>query len=480
MDTFLNKTDVCQARLMETNTQCKAIMSQGEKRGEQCWRPQKDNGYCGKHQGVAILEKGVSEGLHKCSTYRCSVMLEDGIKHCDTCIREKDADSNEKTICRGRITQGSNKGSQCDKEASTPEGFCGKHTLNIIVEKASDEGHRICDDGKRACKKYTIDGKAKCEDCLEIIRVKENAEHTALRESGNCLGCGEELSETIGGFRAESVQRCSSCYEKLKDIEKTRIREPRNYRMESKGNIKRYYSDYEVSARKRGLLFDLEFEAFSELVSKPCEYCDALSECEVNGIDRVNNDFGYVLENVVPCCSTCNKMKCDYTLEEFKQHIIRIYEKLSIMKLPTITVATVPELKNRSYKRPKEILVYYSKGKLEEYIDLCKRDGRSPSMLRKLTDLSKLVLTEHKARDYIKNILKSETKTGELQRKNICKKEMFGYLKLGNVSACVDHYEKVHGVPDGFREDMQSLVGEHTEEKEFHRILIKYQNRRNG
>jgi hypothetical protein len=33
---------------------------------------------------------------------------------------------------------------------------------------------------------------------------------------------------------------------------------------------------------------------------------------------------------------------------------------------------------------------------------------------------------------------------------------------------------------EGFREDMQTLAGEHADEKEFVRILVKYQNKRNA
>ena len=95
-------------------------------------------------------------------------------------------------------------------------------------------------------------------------------------------------------------------------------------------------------------------------------------------------------------------------------------------------------------------------------------------------------LNEEESRKYIKNILKTESNSKDLERKNINKKEMFGYLKLRNLPACVDHYAKVHGIPEGFREDIQTLVDdwntkdESRNEKEFTRILVKYQNRRNA
>ena len=45
----------------------------------------------------------------------------------------------------------------------------------------------------------------------------------------------------------------------------------------------------------------------------------------VNGVDRVNSDLGYEIENCVPCCYRCNSMKMDTSLNEFKDHITKVY-----------------------------------------------------------------------------------------------------------------------------------------------------------
>jgi hypothetical protein len=36
-----------------------------------------------------------------------------------------------------------------------------------------------------------------------------------------------------------------------------------------------------------------------------------------NGIDRVDSNIGYTLENCVPCCEAVNRMKMDLSKEEF-------------------------------------------------------------------------------------------------------------------------------------------------------------------
>ena len=60
------------------------------------------------------------------------------------------------------------------------------------------------------------------------------------------------------------------------------------------------------------------------LISSPCAYCGSIDE-KFNGLDRVDSDKGYTLDNVVPCCTHCNRAKCDMTVKEFEKHINKIY-----------------------------------------------------------------------------------------------------------------------------------------------------------
>ena len=46
-----------------------------------------------------------------------------------------------------------------------------------------------------------------------------------------------------------------------------------------------------------------------------------------NGVDRVDNERGYSLENCVPCCKFCNRMKRDLGKKEFLEHIKNIYNE---------------------------------------------------------------------------------------------------------------------------------------------------------
>ena len=95
----------------------------------------------------------------------------------------------------------------------------------------------------------------------------------------------------------------------------------------------RVYRMYVGSAKKRGLEFCLSRNQVLNLILKSCFYCgtkpkdhSAVSDNPYrviawHGIDRVDNDIGYVLDNVVPCCNACNCMKGSRPIEEFLSHI---------------------------------------------------------------------------------------------------------------------------------------------------------------
>lgn len=92
------------------------------------------------------------------------------------------------------------------------------------------------------------------------------------------------------------------------------------------------YGRYVYSAHKRGHEWGLEPTQFLNLTTQDCAYCgDAPgkkvrnSQLEYNGIDRIDNEKGYTLDNSVPCCSACNKMKGSYSAPEFIEKVIKIY-----------------------------------------------------------------------------------------------------------------------------------------------------------
>ena len=74
--------------------------------------------------------------------------------------------------------------------------------------------------------------------------------------------------------------------------------------------IKSRYNFSKCRAKKQNKQFTLTLQEYEKLLSMPCYYDGAslLGECGV-GLDRINNNEGYTLKNVLPCCGTCNKIR---------------------------------------------------------------------------------------------------------------------------------------------------------------------------
>ena len=103
---------------------------------------------------------------------------------------------------------------------------------------------------------------------------------------------------------------CHSCREVQKAAEARRPSRIRNYQAEAKRNLENNWIMFQRSSiEKRNKEVSLTKEEYFELIKKPCSYCNYYNEDEINGIDRVDNTKGYILENCIPCCKHCNRMK---------------------------------------------------------------------------------------------------------------------------------------------------------------------------
>ena len=92
------------------------------------------------------------------------------------------------------------------------------------------------------------------------------------------------------------------------------------------------------SAKQRGYSWQLTKDQVRKLTSKPCYYCGiepaqrGISAAGhngtyiYNGLDRIDNEHGYEIDNVVPCCGTCNLAKRARTQNEFLAWISRVYK----------------------------------------------------------------------------------------------------------------------------------------------------------
>jgi hypothetical protein len=109
---------------------------------------------------------------------------------------------------------------------------------------------------------------------------------------------------------------------------------------------------YKNGAKKRNIVWDLTYKQFVEVSTKNCFYCGSEPkewDCMTNspslqkdspnvdpndykikftGVDRFDSKKGYTLDNVVPCCTFCNRAKSDFSFDVFKEKIEKTYKWL--------------------------------------------------------------------------------------------------------------------------------------------------------
>lgn len=150
---------------------------------------------------------------------------------------------------------------------------------------------------------------------------------------GRC-DCGTEKNFRISGLQSGTSTSCG-CYA----IERTKtVHAGNKYRRLRYGEAssKRLFERYQNDAAERNLEFSLSFNDFLTITKRNCFYCgDApasikkeshgFGEYLYNGLDRADNDLGYVPSNCVPACKRCNSLKNGIT----RGMIFKLHEFLS-------------------------------------------------------------------------------------------------------------------------------------------------------
>jgi hypothetical protein len=139
-----------------------------------------------------------------------------------------------------------------------------------------------------------------------------------------CTGCHKD--QPIGMFgvikkrNGKHVQKskCTDCLQQATEYWR------KNHRDRYMAYRKKYYKDnlselrykhYVADAAIRNRAFNIAKEEFISLFNQPCDYCGGQES--LNGVDRLDNQQGYIVGNVVPCCSVCNFMKKKMNKNEF-------------------------------------------------------------------------------------------------------------------------------------------------------------------
>lgn len=99
----------------------------------------------------------------------------------------------------------------------------------------------------------------------------------------------------------------------------------RLYRQTKVGRAVDLLSNYRQADKKAGRENDLTKEFIVELMDQPCIYCGSTDSV---GADRLDNTEGHTVDNIVPSCPDCNRIRNNiFTHEEMLElgkHIAEI------------------------------------------------------------------------------------------------------------------------------------------------------------
>jgi len=167
---------------------------------------------------------------------------------------------------------------------------------------------------------------------IVIGRSLPNTKNRGTRWLCKC-DCGNEKIILKGSLMGGKTKSCGCLQmEQIRRVGKKKL----DYGI---ANMRSIFEKYQYKAKKRKLRFDLTEDQFKEITQRDCYYCGVKpsniknskgsnGEYTYSGMDRVDNNKGYTIDNVVPCCITCNMAKNNKTLHEFKDWIKKVYSNM--------------------------------------------------------------------------------------------------------------------------------------------------------
>jgi len=135
------------------------------------------------------------------------------------------------------------------------------------------------------------------------------------------------------------------------------------------------YSDYRRRALKKQLDFSITPDDYNSIIKKDCFMCGKKSDQHhQNGIDRMDNTKGYILENINACCCECNLIKKDYVYEDIINKFLLIHKKQDSINETNLVShenvnLIVDEPENPKIKENRHLVVNRNKKTKEEIKD---------------------------------------------------------------------------------------------------------------
>jgi hypothetical protein len=110
------------------------------------------------------------------------------------------------------------------------------------------------------------------------------------------------------------------------------------YQVGPERSLRWFIAHHRYAAAERGVPHSLTDEQIADIITRDCYFCGApaiervldrgprrIYVLRCHTIDRLDSWGGYTVDNCVSCCIHCNRIKFEYSVDEFREHIDRIY-----------------------------------------------------------------------------------------------------------------------------------------------------------
>ncbi len=159
--------------------------------------------------------------------------------------------------------------------------------------------------------------------------IERDIQRPIGRAFWHCLcDCGNKISILGSSLRSGNTKSCG-CYHS--EVSRAQWLLPNGISAKNRAilNMKR-------NAKRRNIEWKLTDDQVLDIVKCDCHYCGQSpsnvqkghldgGDFIYNGLDRINSDKDYTIDNVVSCCFICNNAKRTMPLSEFLEWIERVY-----------------------------------------------------------------------------------------------------------------------------------------------------------
>jgi len=282
-----------------------------------------ENIYCNKHQLCIFVDETLAMSKKMCQQYirGCRTQLDLDYKYsrCQICL-EKEREKDKKRRANARTSKKTDTHQTCctcckEVENSLFIGVNGGYTKTC---KNCRDNNRIQDkkrDKEHVNALHRISDKKPERIAKKMEWREENYEKVVMY----CMNHRQrQIDENIDEYLERQAQQAKKWRENNPD----KVKVNNQSRLE---NINIHYSNYiRCATRDKNLKFEILQEEFNKIVKEPCYYCNVIQERGFNGIDRLDSNIGYVVDNCVSCCKVCNYMKGSLPVNVFLKRIEHI------------------------------------------------------------------------------------------------------------------------------------------------------------